>query len=75
MNDLHIPNNDWYTISSHPASGTGYQEAEMTGADTWARVVVNGREIVSPSINTEQVYREYNGRVQRAIEDLEENDS
>ena len=69
--DICIPNQDWNTIASHPASGTRYQEAEMTGADTWARVTVNGCEVVSPSTDTDAVYRQYSGRVQRTIESYE----
>lgn len=65
--DLHIPNSDWTTTASHPYSGTSYQEARMEGDGTWARVTRNGAEVVSPSRDTDAVYKQYNGRVQRII--------
>ena len=64
----------WMTISSHPASRTAYQETEGPGW-TAARVTVDGCEVVSPSIATESVYAQYNGRVQRAIEAFEAQDN
>ncbi|MDX3020029.1 hypothetical protein [Streptomyces acidiscabies] len=57
----------WATVSSHPASGITYQEADIDNA-TWARVIVEGREVVSPARHTDDVWRQYQGRVQRAID-------
>ena len=65
----------WVTWNSHPASRTAYQEVEEDQnamiSVMWARITVEGREVVSPSTDTDQVYREYQGRVQRAIEEME----
>jgi len=62
MRDLTEPV-DWQVLISHPASRTEYQEAE-TSRGTVARVTEDGHEVVSPSGDTEQVRRQYNGRVQ-----------
>jgi hypothetical protein len=69
-NDINKEDADWMTMDSHPASGTRYQEVQNKGT-TWARVTVEGREVVSPSYLNQHVYRQYQGRVQRAIEDME----
>ncbi|MEU9231226.1 hypothetical protein [Streptomyces subrutilus] len=55
----------WVTMNGHPASGLRYQE--WNGQ---ARITRNGLEVVSPSSDTDSVYRQYNGRVERAITDL-----
>lgn len=52
----------WSTYVSHPASRTAYQEVSF-GMLLFARVTVDGREVVSPSVNTDEVYAQYNGRV------------
>lgn len=52
----------WVTIIGHPASGLRYQE--------WAgkaRIIQEGQEVVSPSNDQDAVYRQYRGRVNRAI--------
>lgn len=56
----------WVTTQSHPASGTRYQEAAIDGL-TWARVVVNGREVVSPTADTDNAMAQYTGRYLRSI--------
>ncbi|AWN05327.1 hypothetical protein SEA_IBANTIK_106 [Streptomyces phage Ibantik] len=53
---------DWATIIGHPASGLRYQE--------WAgkaRIIQEGQEVVSPSTDTDSVYKQYRARVDRAI--------
>ncbi len=58
----------WYTLESHPASNTRYQMATLLEADIiWARVLEDGHEVVSPSRDRDSVYRQYKGRVNRAI--------
>lgn len=61
---------NWTTYQSHPASGLAYQESKA-GEMTAARVVQNGDEIVSPGFDVDQIWRQYNGRVQRAIADMD----
>lgn len=61
----------WETMSSHPASRTAYQATEIEGV-VYARVAVDGHEVVSPSDDYDHVYRQYDGRVRRAIEELEQ---
>jgi hypothetical protein len=58
----------WTTIISHPASGTRYQENE---AGTVARLVVDGRVLVRPRVDTELVYRAYQRRVAAEIASYE----
>jgi hypothetical protein len=64
----------WNTMISHPASRTAYQEREHDGR-TYARVTFEGYEVVTPQLDTEQVWRIYNGRVSRWIEEAEQADS
>lgn len=52
----------WVTTNSHPYSGLQYQEWEGK-----ARVIREGREVVSPSTDTDSVYAQYQGKVQHAI--------
>lgn len=53
---------DWVTRNSHPWSGLQYQE--WNGL---ARVTQRDAEVVSPSQDTDNVYRQYLGRVSREI--------
>jgi hypothetical protein len=62
-------NGTWVTVSSHPASRTAYQEITVPGHGTLARVTVNGRETVTPSRDTDGVWKQYHARVQRAIDE------
>jgi len=64
-------NETWNTMISHPASQTAYQETEFEGR-TYARVTVEGHEVVTPQLDTEQVWKIYNGRVARWIEEAEQ---
>ena len=50
----------WVTVSGHPSSGLRYQE--WNGK---ARVIQEGQEVVSPSADTDHVYRQYLKRVSR----------
>ncbi|MCZ1012015.1 hypothetical protein [Streptomyces lydicus] len=59
----------WHTINSHPASRTAYEEADMDHG-AWARVTVDGSEVVSPSRRTADVLQQYQSRVQRAIAEI-----
>jgi hypothetical protein len=70
---LDYPDTDaeWITTESHPASGTAYQEIVFDGR-VWARITVDGREVVTPSRNPESIYTQYKGRVSRAIDELED---
>ena len=61
---------EWMTISSHPATGLAYQEASVDGW-TFARVVREDDEVVSPTTETESVYGQYQGRMNQWIEDDE----
>lgn len=65
-----IPDDQWSTYNGHPASGLRYQES-TAGPQTAARVIQDGHEVVSPSVDLNAVYRQFNGRVQRWIEDAE----
>lgn len=58
-------NETWTTISGHPASHLQYQEDESGQA----RVTQGDAELVSPSVNTDSVYRQYTARVQRFIDE------
>lgn len=70
MLDFPYAEADWSTYNGHPASGLQYQESTV-GPMTAARVTQDGNEVVSPDFDVERVYRQYNGRVQRAIESYE----
>lgn len=67
----HLP---WTTQHSHPWSETEYQEAEYDHG-TWARVVADGHEVVSPQRNTSEILRQYQARVRRAIESGEQDEA
>lgn len=56
----------WICQDSHPASGLRFEV--IAG---WARVTRYGHEIVSPSRDNDEVYREYTSRVNHEIEYLE----
>lgn len=71
MDATNIPDDSWTTYQSHPASGLAYQES-TAGEMTAARVVQDGHEVVSPDFDVDRAYRQYSGRVQRAIEELEQ---
>lgn len=60
-------NETWRTESSHPWSRTKFQ-TRREGRGTLARITVGGREVVSPSYDTDYVYRQYTNRVQHSIE-------
>jgi hypothetical protein len=61
----------WVTQNSHPASRTAYQEMTI-GSVVWARVTVNGREIVKPRRNLDLVHQGYNNLVNQAISSYED---
>jgi hypothetical protein len=56
------PVEEWATVVGHPASGLRYQE--WVGQ---ARIIQEGQEVVSPSTDTDSVYKQYQARVNRAI--------
>lgn len=58
----------WTTIVSHPASGTRYQENEDGRT---ARLTVEGRVLVKPRTNKDEVYQAYQRRVTAEIEAME----
>lgn len=70
MDKTEIPDSSWTTYQSHPASGFCYQESKA-GWMTAARVTQDGHEIVSPDFDVDRTWRQYNSRVQRAIESYE----
>lgn len=59
---------NWNTVSSFGFADdyTQYQESS-----SHARILVDGCEVVSPSHDMDNVYRQYNARYGRMVEEIE----
>lgn len=67
MDKFQIEDSQWNTLVSHPFSNIKYQEYE-TSQTRVARVLHSGFEVVSPTEDVDAAYRQYQSRVNKAIE-------